>query len=604
MSAAPTADGWGVEPRYLDSDGVEQQVGAATVERLRELIGSPPPGFEAGAPLVTRPGRHVRLRGEVLLEDGSTAPLRPGPLELPLGYHTLVRADGVTRQLIVSPGRCHLPRQRAWGWAVQLYAARSRSSWGIGNLRDLRALGEWAARCGAGFVLVNPLHAAAPTLPQEASPYLPSSRRFRNPLYLCVDDIPGAELVDVSEAATAARALNEQPLLDRDAVWRLLRPSLAAIFTAAGTGAEFPRWRAEQGPALEQFATWCALAERFGARWREWPAQFRRPDGAAVAQFRAEYEADVAFHAWLQWQLARQFEAAGRAVTVIQDLPVGFDPDGADAWAWQHLLAEGVTVGAPPDPFNRDGQDWALPPFVPWRLRQGGYRPFVESVRASIAAGGGLRIDHVMGLSRLWWIPQGCSTREGGYVRYPVEDLLDIVALESVRAEAVVVGEDLGTVEPALREAMRHAGMLSYRLLWFEPDAPRRWPAHAMGAVSTHDLPTVAGLWSGRDLRDQLDCGAPADEASTRALRARLAEVAALSADADTGQAVEGAYRALAQAPCLLLGATLEDALGVQLRPNMPGAAQRANWSLALPVPIEELETHPGALAVAAALAS
>jgi 4-alpha-glucanotransferase len=344
------------------------------------------------------------------------------------------------------------------------------------------------------------------------------------------------------------------------------------------------------------------LADEHGPQWHEWPMELRRPSGASVARFRAEAATAIDFHVWLQWQLARQQAAASDRVNIIQDLPIGFDPDGADAWAWQDLIAFDATVGAPPDQFNQQGQDWGLPPFVPWRLRQVGYRPFIESIRATIAAGGGLRIDHVMGLFRLWWIPRGAPATEGGYVRYPAEDLLDIVALESVRAEAAVVGEDLGTVEPGVREAMEAANVLSYRLLWFEDEQPAQWPEPALAAITTHDLPTVAGLWTGADLQDQVASGLPEDKQSARELRDKLADAANLPADASPQAAIEGAYQALAAAPSQLMTATLEDALAVEKRPNIPGTTDRPNWSVALPVPIEELENAPAVGAIAGAL--
>jgi 4-alpha-glucanotransferase len=598
-----SVDAWGVQANYLDSADVARQVPPAAVERLRTLVGQPPPDHDRTAPIVTGPGRPAPDRGEVHLETGGTLALAEARgTRLPIGYHTLVADDGSVRDLIVSPRRCHEAPGRAWGWAVQLYAARSRASWGIGELADLARLGEWASRSGAGFLLVNPLHAVALAPPQEPSPYFPSSRRFGNPIYLRVEDVPGAEQVDVGPAAQAGRDLNASPRIDRDAVWRIKRPVLEAIFATVRPDEQFERWRAEQGDPLEQFATWCALADEYGPRWREWPAALRRPGTKEVAQFAQAAAGAVDFHAWLQWQLACQQAAASDRLSVVQDLPIGFDPHGADAWAWQDLIAFDATVGAPPDPFNLQGQNWGLPPFVPWRLRQAGYRPFIDSIRATIATGGGLRIDHVMGLFRLWWIPTDAPATEGGYVRYPAEDLLDIVALESARAKAVVVGEDLGTVEAGVREAMQAAGLLSYRLLWFEDERPARWPEPAMAAVTTHDLPTVAGLWTGADLRDQAVCGVLAAEEDTERLRDKLAATAGLAPDAPVEDAVEGAYRALAEAPSRLLTATLEDALAVDTRPNMPGTTDRPNWSVALPVPIEELDRAPGPAAIADAL--
>jgi len=295
----------------------------------------------------------------------------------------------------------------------------------------------------------------------------------------------------------------------------------------------------------------------------------------------------------LQWALELQFAAATAGMTVIQDLPIGVSGGGADAWAWQEVLAEGVSVGAPPDAFNSQGQDWGSPPLVPWRLRDADYEPFIQSIRATIAGAGGLRIDHVMGLFRLWWVPGGGSAADGAYVRYPAEDLLDIVALESHRAQALVVGEDLGTVEDGVREAMEEHGILSYRLLWFEDDDPSEWPASAMAAISTHDLPTVAGLWTGADLTEQREQGTGTDEELERGRASLLAHLPGLPADATAEQAVERAHRLLARAPAALLSATLDDAVGAVRRPNMPGAGHRPNWSLPLPVLLEDLATHP-----------
>jgi len=290
-------------------------------------------------------------------------------------------------------------------------------------------------------------------------------------------------------------------------------------------------------------------------------------------------------------------------MTVIQDLPIGVSGGGADAWAWQDVLAEGVSVGAPPDAFNSQGQDWGSPPLVPWRLRDADYEPFVQSIRATIAGAGGLRIDHVMGLFRLWWVPGGGSAAGGAYVRYPAEDLLDIVALESHRAQALVVGEDLGTVEDGVREAMEEHGILSYRLLWFEDDDPSEWPASAMAAISTHDLPTVAGLWTGADLTEQREQGTGTDEELERGRASLLAHLPGLPDDATAEQAVERAHRLLARAPSALLSATLDDAVGEVRRPNMPGAGHRPNWSLPLPVPVEDLAAHPLVQTVARTLA-
>jgi 4-alpha-glucanotransferase len=589
---------------YLDSAGAEHSIDPIIIARLRETLGSPQPDAEDTGPVVARPGQSVPVSGRLLLEGGGTLEIDGAvPEGCPLGYHTLTGPAGHRRRLIVGPGRCHLPDQRAWGWTVQLYAVRSAQSWGIGDLGDLRTLTRWAAEQGAGFVLVNPLHAVAPTLPQQASPYFPTSRAFRNPIYLRVEDVPGADRVDLRNFQQAGRAASAGSLIDRDTVWRIKRSALHAIFSQARPEDGFATWRSEQADALQRFATWCALAEQHGSNWREWPDELHRPEGEAVQRFAAEAQDAVTFHAWLQWLLTLQLADLTPGVAVIQDLPIGVDPDGADAWAWQEVMAEGVSVGAPPDPFNLSGQDWGLHPFVPWRLRQADYQPFIEALRSTLARDGGLRIDHVMGLLRLWWIPEGSPPTEGGYVHYPVHDLLEIVALESVRFRAVVVGEDLGTVAPGLREEMAARNMLSYRLLWFEEEPPAAWPVPALGAVTTHDLPTVAGLWTGADLADQRAAGLEADAASTEELRDHLAEVTAVAATADAGEVIAAAHRALAQAPCRLLAATLEDAAGVEARPNMPGTTRPQNWCLPLPVTLEELLTAPEPAAIARTLA-
>ncbi len=593
MTAAPGTDAWGVDSSYTDGDGRRHHIDDGVVRRLRNLVGRPPDDHEERAPLVARVGEARAVgRCDVVLEGGGSLGVDATlPPDLPAGYHELHPADGPPRPLILSPGRCHLPAgMRAWGWAVQLYAARSRSSWGFGDLADLGRLRDWAGDLGAGFLMVNPLHAAAPTLPQEPSPYSPTSRRFANPLYLRPDLLPGFERLDPADR-NAAVALNTVREIDRDAVWRHKRPVLQALFDRHDGGAEFARWRREQGDPVQQFAVWCALADLHGPRWRDWPTELRRPDGPQISAFAARADRQVAFHAWLQWALAEQLRTATTGFTVVQDLPIGFDPDGADAWCWQDLLADGVTVGAPPDALNGNGQDWSLPPFVPWRLRGAGYQPFIESIRASIAGAGGLRIDHGMGLFRRWWIPAGSGPTAGGYVRYPAGDLLDIVALESERAEALVVGEDLGVVEAGVRAELARRSMLGYRLLWFAEDLPAQWPELSMGAVTTHDLPTVAGLWTGADLAEQRRYDVDPGAGAVAQMRSKLGR---LPAGTSPAEATDAAYRQLADAPSALRVATLEDAVGEQQRPNLPGVTERPNWSLALPVPIDDLPSEPG----------
>lgn len=587
-------DAWGVHRVWLDAADKKQVVADETVERLRKLVGEPPSDVDEIAPIVVRPGGLLDTGPvEVTLESGTTVDLEDKvPDDFTLGYHWCTTPSGLRRRLIVSPGRCAVPEQQQWGWAVQLYGARSRDSWGMGDLRDLRRVREWAQRQGAGFLMVSPLHAVAPTLPQEASPYLPATRRFRNPIFLCVEEVPGASPTE--SELEQARHLNSLDLIDRDAVWRLKDAVLRRAFSSRLDHPTRPARPPEMPGSTRQWGTWCALTLEHGPDWREWPADVPEPP-----------DAEVAYHCWLQELLTEQLEAAAGGLTIIQDLPIGVSGGGFDAWTWDNLLAVGATVGAPPDLFNTKGQDWGSPPWVPWRMKQDNYEAFVETIRATIAGAGGLRIDHVMGLFRLWWVPDDGSAADGGYLRYPSEDLLDIVALESARAGAVVVGEDLGTVEDAVRESLAEHGMLSYRLLWFEDDDPADWPELAMAAVTTHDLPTVAGLWAGADFEDQQEWSGLTVKQAKKAAKPVLERLRrdGLKRGASPEEATLAAYTQLARSPARLLCASLEDAVGQVRRPNLPATVERPNWSLPLPLLVDELESCGLATEIAALLA-
>ena len=620
---------WGIAEGYHDVAGRWFDVPAETEAAIRQAMGEgevPPGTTPHDDPVAAfRPGRPpagLTDGGpwELRTEDGAVVALDAGagvPPDLPLGYHRLVHTgDGRERLLVVSPGRCHLPPDlRTWGWAAQLYAARSRESWGIGDLADLRRLAAWSRRLGAGMCLLNPLHATVPDFPQ-ASPYYPSSRCFRNPLYLRIEEVPGAAAasdaapgdgrVDVAALAAEGRALNPDRRIDRMQVWKLKRTALEHLwrrFQAAGGDPAFDRFRAEQGDALTGFATHCALTERFPGAWVDWPEEYRRPDSPVVARFAVEHADRVGYHAWLQWLTETQLAAAGEGLDLMQDLAVGVDPGGADAWLWQDTMALSMRVGAPPDDFNRKGQDWSLPPFDPWRLRMAHYEPWIRTVRAGLRAAGGIRVDHVMGLFRLFWIPVGVTPADGAYVRYRHDEMLDILALESHRAGAYIVGEDLGTVEDFCRQELYERGVLSYRLLWFEPHRPPEFPVQALAAVTTHDLPTVAGMWTGADLAECHAIGLDPNEEGARAIRDKLADWSGSPDGASAAEVVVNTHRLLAQAPSMILTATLDDAAVVEERPNVPGTVdERANWSIALPVPLEELEESPTAAAIAEAL--
>ncbi|HYH52242.1 MAG TPA: 4-alpha-glucanotransferase [Acidimicrobiia bacterium] len=622
---------WGISAGYHDYAGNWLDVPGETMAAIREAMGAgagegegdgPPPGTAPhDNPVVTfrqgQPPGDATAGGpwDLHVEDGGTVPLNDGaelPPDLPLGYHRLVHRDGgPERLLVVSPGRCHLPDDlRTWGWAAQLYATRSKASWGIGDLADLRRLAEWSVRLGAGMCLLNPLHASVPDYPQP-SPYYPSSRCFRNPLYLRIEEVPGAGDAaeagfDLAALASEGRALNGDRRIDRQAVWKLKKTALEhlwARFSQSGGDSGFDAFRAEHGETLKDFATHCALTERFPGPWTEWPEEYRRPDTPAVDRFATEHADRVGYHSWLQWLTEQQLAKAGAEIDLMQDLAVGVDPGGADAWLWQDSFALRMRVGAPPDEFNRKGQDWGLPPFDPWRIRTAGYDPWIRTVRAGLRAAGGIRVDHVMGLFRLFWIPMGAGPADGAYVRYRHEEMLDILAVESHRAGAYVVGEDLGTVEDFVREELRDRGVMSYRLLWFEPNRPPEFPRQALAAVTTHDLPTIAGMWTGADLDEQHALGLDPNEEGSRAIHDKLRDWSGSVDDAEPAEVVVNSYRLLAEAPSMILTATLDDAAVVEERPNVPGTVEeRPNWSIALPVPLEELEESSTAAAIAEAL--
>lgn len=555
------------------------------------------------------------------------------PADLPFGWHALVASyDGQEEStpVAVAPAFLGMPDgARAWGLAVQLYSTRSRGSWGIGDLGDLRTLARWSGAEGAGFVLVNPLHAAAPVSPREPSPYFPATRRFPDPLYLRIEDVPeyAALPADRRETVDAlgapARRTNADPdRLDRDLAWRAKRAALEVLYEARLGGerrAAYEAFLRSEGAALEDFATWCALTEEYGPRWRDWPESLHDPRSQAVGEERARLSAKVDFYRWLQWLTDEQLAAAqlatrdaGMPLGVLHDLAVGVSPDGADAWAAGDVLTPGVTVGAPPDEFNQQGQDWRQPPWHPVRLAEDGYAPYRDMVRAVLRHAGGLRMDHVVGLFRLWWIPEGHSAAEGTYVRYDAEAMLGILALEAYRAGAVVVGEDLGTVEQAAQDALADHGVLGTAVLWFERDdagrpLPRdRWRELALSTVTTHDLPTAAGYLAGAhvDLRHRLGLlarpveqeRAAHDTDRTRLLDAMRA-AGVLGHHPSEQEMIEALYEYVATTPARLVGVALPDAVGDRRTQNQPGTIDAyPNWRVPLtdansdPVLLEDLQ--------------
>jgi 4-alpha-glucanotransferase len=559
VSGAPTK--FAVQPDYVDAWGVRRRADRDTVRMLREVLGT-----------------------------AATATTEPSP--------------GASGRRLPT---CHLPAERQlWGWAAQLYAVRSRRSWGIGDLGDLRRLGAWSRGLGAGFVQLNPLHASAPLPPVQDSPYFPSSRRFRSPLYIAVEEVPGhrGAAAEVAAVHAGVRHLNEQRLIDRDVVLAAKLRALEAIWASGPPTRGLDEYARFAGPGLETYATYCALAEVHGADWRRWPAALRRPGGQAVARARQKLRGRVDFHRWLQWLLDHQLARAAAELPPVCDLAVGADPGGADAWTWADELIPGFSVGAPPDALNMGGQDWGFPAFNPRALAESAYAPIRDTVRANLRHAGGLRIDHVMGLFRLWLIPHGAPPGAGAYVTYAAEPMLDILAEESRAASALIVGEDLGTVQPEVRAALRRRRILSYRLLWFEERPPRSYPRLALAAVTTHDLPTIAGVWSGFDEGAMRTAGLQPNTDANQEILNRLSKLGRVPTGAPAGEAVLAAYSALRRSPSRLLAATLEDALVVPERPNMPGTVDEwPNWSLALPGGLEGLRRSPSARRLAATMA-
>ena len=568
------------------------------------------------------------------------------PGDLPLGWHQLVATvvdpvqdgggasgsgtsgtgGGGTGVLLVTPPQLDLPQaltERRWGLMTQVYQLRSAQSYGVGDLADLTELATWGAtELGASFVLVNPLHAAEASGPMEPSPYLPTTRRFVNPLYLRVEDIPevaylgAAERAAVAALASVGTALNRTETIDRDSAWAAKSAALRVVFDAglkSRRQREFEAYCEREGQGLVDFATWCAIGVVHGMPWPTWPEELQDPASDAVAQFRETHPNEIDFYRWLQWQLEEQLattqrlaKAAGMSLGIIHDLAVGVHPEGADAWGLGHALAAGISVGAPPDQFNQIGQNWSQPPWRPDRLAQLGYAPYRDMLRTVLRDAGGIRVDHVIGLFRLWWVPIGMSPSEGTYVHYDHEALIGILCLEAQRAGAVVVGEDLGVVEPGARDYMRERGILGTSILWFEwdqgrPLAPENYRRLCLASVTTHDLPPTAGYLALEHvaIRERLGLltrSAAVEEATERAAIAAVAQAIGdrgLPSDpTQIDEFVESLHRYLSQAPSLLLGVSVPDLVGDRRAINQPGThLEYPNWCLPLTGPDGSLVT-------------
>ena len=610
-------------------------------EQGAEQRGDLAPGDLAAVERATLDGEDLTAR-ELLL------PVLPPP-----GYHRLAlqSAGAIIAEtlLIVVPVACFSPPAlanggRVWGAAAQLYGVRSERNWGIGDFTDLATLiGLWAEK-GADFVGVNPLHALFPHDPAHASPYSPSSRLFLNILYLDVKAIAdfvesesARALVASAEFQAALERSRKSELVDYTGVARVKLQVLELLYKHFRakhllTGSEradgFRSFCARGGEALRLHALFEAIQEHFFAgdaairSWPAWPESFRDPGFPAVERFATEHAERVEYYEYLQWQADLQLgavRARGVAkrlgVGLYVDLAVSIDRAGAEAWTHRRVLALNASVGAPPDEFNMRGQNWGLPPLIPDRLRRAAYAPFIDTLRANMRHAGALRIDHVMGLMRLFWIPDGKDADSGAYVRYPFADLLGILALESQRHRCLVIGEDLGTVPDEVRTALAAAGVLSYRLLYFERDAtgefksPSTYPAQALVAASTHDLPTLAGWWEGRDIALRDDLGLfPSKAARGQQLDARKKDRAGLllalqrenllpnnvPLDTDATPAMTTALATAAQAflartPSQVLVVQLEDVVGVVEQANLPATVEtHPNWRRKLPLALEQ----------------
>jgi len=613
-------------------------------------------------PSETASTAHIRIR----LEDGSEiekdVALEPGPAghrvllpeDLPLGYHELTLSIGAQSfgpaRLIVCPNRAFEPawlaKGQAAGLAISLYGLRSERNWGCGDTTDLKALTDWLAeRTGTSFIALNPLHAIANRAPYNTSPYLPNSVFYRNPIYLDVEAIPDFATCERARGLLASprvqkeiAGLREAELVEYERVYTLKLRFLNLLFQSflnewrANTprAAELRAYMEREGDLLDRFAIYSALDRLIHKQchdvwnWKGWPEEHRDPESAAVRQFARKHWRSVLFHKYVQWQLDLQLAAAhqhalqrGLSIGLYHDLALATDHLGSDLWAHPDFFVPGCRVGAPPDGFSPKGQDWGFPPPNSDRHFDDGYRLFAESIRKNCRHGGALRIDHVMRFFRLYWIPYGMEATEGTYVRDRFENLLSVLALESVRNRVIVIGEDLGTVPDEARQVLQRFGILSYRLLYFEQAndrfrAPAEYPRDALVSATTHDLPTLAGFWTGQDIEIRREAGLLPDESAYSSMRAdrarekqkllnRLHELKLLPDwfPRDQSQVPELAGELhnaivgfLASTPSKLMVLNQEDLLKQAEQQNLPGStAEYPNWRRKMKCTLEELWT-------------
>jgi 4-alpha-glucanotransferase len=551
-------------------------------------------------------------------------------------------------RIIVTPDVCYmapaLEQRNVWGIAMNLYALKSKRNWGVGDFTDLKHLVRLVAGLHGSFIGINPLHAIPNTAPFGVSPYTPLSRLYKNFIYLDIDRVPEvAETEDLLTLISSAKfrsrieELRRKEHIDYEAVAALKEQILRKAFDVfikghylkkTKRGRAFQGYIAEEGPALESFALFMAL-RRYMIRtrdvfsWHDWPQEYQSPDGQAVRLFGKKHEREKLFYQYVQWlidgQLKDLFSTAKRQQTqtgLYFDLAVGSAGAGSDAWTHKEVIAHGAEVGAPPDDFSPDGQKWGFPPLIPEKLRETGYELFIRTIQKNMKYSGAIRIDHALGLFRIFWVPDGMSARDGAYVQQPTEDLLRIIALESVRQETIVIAEDLGTIGENARETLQKYRMLSYRLFYFGrnyPDPsflpPDSYPEMALCAVTTHDLPTLHGYWSGRDIETRRRLGTYPDDIWLKNLDDRERDkkliISALMSQGlipgDYPAGSNGAadmspelciavYRYLARTPCKFLLVSLDDVIGTLDQQNLPGTVDEyPNWIQRMPLPLEEI---------------
>jgi 4-alpha-glucanotransferase len=630
---------WGIESQYHDAFGRLCQVEPDVLNQLSELLagnGEPAPrripttivirhNREASATLQAPPGTRVTWTidgGETIAQGVGEAPVVHLPPDLPIGSFTLHMMFGEQTEeatLLVAPERAYQGegQARLWGIAVQLYGLRSHRNWGHGDFTDLAALIDIAVERGAGAIGLNPLHAIFDDYAEDASPYSPNSRLFLNTLYIDVEATPGFPGVDAAGLRDDIENLRHSDFVNYQGVASAKAKGLHLAYENFRRGGfpegerAFEAFRAQRGSSLQRFAAFEWLRRRLGMPWQRWPAEWRDADGDSLARLRSEESDAIGFFEFLQWVAHEQLAACGermrgRGLGLYLDIAVGVSNAGFDAWSERDTVLDAVSVGAPPDTLNLDGQNWGLAGTNPIALEKRKFEPYRRMLQASMRYAGAVRLDHVLGLKRLFLIPNGMKAGQGTYVRFPFEALLAAAAQESVVNRCVVIGEDLGTVPEGFRDTLADWGLWSYQVMMFEREgdarfrAPEAYLANALATFNTHDLPTFAGWAAGHDLAVKRKIGidpGESDKDRARALDA-LRQALGLPDDAEPDFFAVTAY--LARTPSRLLVVAMEDVLGMLDQPNVPGTVhEHPNWRQRLPVALEDI-THDKRLAVLA----